>query len=212
MDAISLEQSKSLTQYNPPTDLLLSKTDPVVFASRIGEGMRAGVRSVIGACVLLFEADRLFDTDPRLLDQFFLALVDENVIPKRSARLGNVGKSKFSMLRKIGKHADLLLDDGIFRFLESGYSVLYHVILLYEALPGDHQYRLARLHALAGQRIPRNCNFSSKHQGISGRCRTRADFRVGRTLRKALGFNAASVLDDSSLGHWIAVVRECFLD
>jgi hypothetical protein len=36
-------------------------------------------------------------------------------------------------------------------------------------------------------------------------------YREG-TLRKSLGFNAASVLDDSSLGHWIAVVRECFLD
>ena len=33
-----------------------------------------------------------------------------------------------------------------------------------------------------------------------------------RRLRKSLGFNAASVLDDSSLGPWIAVVRECFLD
>jgi hypothetical protein len=134
-----------LIHYNPANEVLLGKIDPIVFARSVGEGMRAGVRSVIEACVHLRDGDRLFEADPSLHDQFVRALVDENVIPKRSARLGNVAKSKFSMLRKIGECANFLLDDEIFRFLEPGYSILYHVIRLHEDLPGDHQERTARL-------------------------------------------------------------------
>jgi hypothetical protein len=145
MDAMPFQQSNSLTRYNPTPDILLGKSDPVIFARSVGEGMRSGVRSVIKACVQLRDAVKLFEGDPSLLDQFRRALVDENVIPKRSARLGNVENSKLSMLRTIGERANLLLDDQVFRFLEPGYSVLYHVVRLYDDLPGDHQQRTSRL-------------------------------------------------------------------
>ena len=145
MDAVTFDQSKSLRLYNPTPGILLGKSDPAVFARSVGEGMRSGVRSVIKACVQLRDAVKLFEADSSLLDQFRRALVDENVIPRRSARLGNVENSKLSMLRTIGERANLLLDDKIFRFLEPGYSVLYHVVRLYDDLTGDHQQRMSRL-------------------------------------------------------------------
>jgi hypothetical protein len=126
------------------SELLPGKTDPTVLAQRVAEGIRAGVRSVIEACLLLVEALRLLETDSLLLDQFRLALVGENVIPRRSARLG-FEKSHLSMLRKIGEFAFLLLDDAIFRYLEPGRSILYYVIRLYEELSGSHRDRIARL-------------------------------------------------------------------
>jgi hypothetical protein len=124
--------------------VLPGKTDPTVLARQVAEGMRAGVRSVIEACVLLFQAFQIFEADPKLLEYFCAALVSENVIPRRSARLG-FEKSHLSMLRKIGEFAFLLLDDAIFRYLEPGRSILYYVIRLYEELSGSHLDRIARL-------------------------------------------------------------------
>jgi hypothetical protein len=49
------------------------------------------------------------------------------------------------MLRKIGAHADLLLDAQIFKYLPPGRSILFYVIRLYEVLSGDHDNRIARL-------------------------------------------------------------------
>jgi hypothetical protein len=106
--------------------------------------MRAGTFSVIEACVLLVDGVRRFEADHELAENFLKALARENVIPKRSARLG-IEKSKLSMLRKIGLHADLLLDARIFKYLPPGRSILFYVIRLYEVLSGDHQSRMERL-------------------------------------------------------------------
>jgi hypothetical protein len=125
--------------------LLPGKTDPLTLASRIAERIHSGVRSMIEACILVNEGVKFFEADRDMLDQFRWALVNAHVIPSRSARLGDVDKSKLSMLRKIGEYADLLLEEKLFKFLEPGRSILYHVIRLYELLLGDHQCRLARL-------------------------------------------------------------------
>jgi hypothetical protein len=66
-------------------DALPGKTDPTVLARQIAERRRTGVRSVIEACVLLFQAFKFFEADSSLLAQFRAALVGENVIPRRSA-------------------------------------------------------------------------------------------------------------------------------
>jgi hypothetical protein len=142
MLGLALNQTKSVVIHR---DFLPSNTDPSDVAARVGSGMRSGVRSVIEACVTLVDGVRIFEADPGALEKFRQALADQNVLPRRSARLGNVEKGKFSMLKKIGENAGLLLDDQIFGFLEAGYSVLYHVVRLYEELPGDHQARLAEL-------------------------------------------------------------------
>ena len=125
--------------------ILPSNTDPLTLASRVAERIHLGVRSMIEACILINEGVKYFEADREMLDQFRKALVNAHVIPSRSARLGDVDKSKLSMLRKIGEYADLLLEEKLFKFLEPGRSILYHVIRLHELLLGDHQDRIARL-------------------------------------------------------------------
>ncbi|MHC6157819.1 hypothetical protein ACVSQB_39435 [Bradyrhizobium elkanii] len=124
---------------------LPSKRDPAALAAEVAEGMLSGAGNVISACVKLNEGERSFAGDPDLTSQFIDALVRENVIPRRSARLGEFDRSKLAMLRKIGEQSSLLLDTEISKYLQPGYSVLYHTIRLYEELPGDHDQRLAKL-------------------------------------------------------------------
>jgi hypothetical protein len=128
-----------------PQRILPSNTDPLILASRVAERIHLGVRSMIDACILINEGVKYFEADREMLDQFRKALVNAHVIPSRSARLGDVDKSKLSMLRKIGEYADLLLEEKLFKFLEPGRSILYHVIRLHELLLGNHQDRIARL-------------------------------------------------------------------
>jgi hypothetical protein len=127
-----------------PSDLP-SNTNPSVLALEIAKGMHAGARAVIQACVLLNKGSVLYDGDLQRREQFRNALVGERVIARKSARLGGVEKSMLSMLGEIGKHADLLLDERIFKFLEPGRSVLHYVTRLYKVVPGDHDDRVARL-------------------------------------------------------------------
>jgi hypothetical protein len=125
--------------------VLPSKSDPSAIALEVAEGIRSGARSLIGACTLLVDALHRFSSDADLKSAFLAALIRENVIPRRSTRLGDVDNSKLSMLRKIGEQAHLLLSVELSKYLEPGYSVLYHIIRLYEALAGDHEVRIKRL-------------------------------------------------------------------
>lgn len=125
--------------------LLPSKRAPAERAAEIAEDMFSGAGNVISACVKLNEAESSFAGDPGLTSQFIEALVRKNVIPRRSARLGEFDRSKLAMLRKIGEQSSLLLDTEVSKYLQPGYSVLYHTIRLYEELPGDHHQRLAKL-------------------------------------------------------------------
>jgi hypothetical protein len=137
-------KARSADRGDARTDFLPSKTDPTVLARQVAVGMRAGARSVIEACIVVFQALRQFEPGSNLRDQFRMALVSENVIPRRSARLG-IDDSKLSMLKKIGEYAHVLLDDEIIRYLEPGRSVLFHVIRLFEELPGNHADRTAHM-------------------------------------------------------------------
>ncbi|WP_157787870.1 hypothetical protein [Bradyrhizobium elkanii] len=152
MNQIGPFKPESLVQVEAPIDLaggepefLPSKRDPVAWAAEVAEGMLSGAASVIAACVKLTEAERNFAGDPDLTSRFIDALVRKNVIPRRSTRLGEFDRSKLAMLRKIGEQSSLLLQTEISRYLQPGYSVLYHILRLYEELPGDHEKRLRRL-------------------------------------------------------------------
>ncbi len=125
----------------------LSKTpDPSALAAEISAGIRTGARSLIEACARLNVALDGFAADPAAKDKFISELVRHHVLPRRSTRLGAFEKSKLAILRQIGQHAWLLLATDVAKYLQPGYSVLYYIVLLYKALPGDSdQERLSRL-------------------------------------------------------------------
>jgi hypothetical protein len=125
-------------------EVSLGETDPTALGAWVVRGLRSSVRAVIDACVVVAETVRRFEGDRDSLDEFLAVLADGNVIPRRQARLGSKS-SKLSKLRKIGSYAELLCRDEIIKHLEPGYTVNYHVTLLYEALPGDEQARMKRL-------------------------------------------------------------------
>jgi hypothetical protein len=101
---------------------------------------------MIDACVLLHDGMLGCDGDAALKDTFLVELAAKNVIPKRSSRTGEgFEKSKLSMLRKIGANADLLLDERLFKYLEPGRSILFHLVRLYEELQGGHEQRVDEL-------------------------------------------------------------------
>jgi hypothetical protein len=129
-----------------PLPFLPGKTDYRVLASKIAQGIRSGARSMIDACVLLHDGMLGCDGDAALKDTFLVELAAKNVIPKRSSRTGEgFEKSKLSMLRKIGANADLLLDERLFKYLEPGRSILFHLVRLYEELQGGHEQRVDEL-------------------------------------------------------------------
>jgi hypothetical protein len=143
---IAILSPSSSLEAREPLRFLPGKIDYSVLALEIARGIRAGARSMIDACVLLQQGISVCEDDADLKDTFLRALASENVIPKRSSRTGEgFEKSKLSMLRKIGAHADLLLDQRLFKFLEPGRSILFHVVRLYEELQGDHEQRVTEL-------------------------------------------------------------------
>ena len=124
--------------------VLPGETSPIALGDMVVTGLRSSVRRVIQACVLVAETVRAFEGDRESLDQFLDVLACSNVIPRKQARLGSKS-SKLSKLRKIGDYAELLCRDEIIEHLEPGYTVNYHVTLLYDALPGDQETRVRRL-------------------------------------------------------------------
>jgi len=124
--------------------VLPGETSPIALGDLVVNGLRSSVRAVIQACVLVAETVRRFDGDRESLDEFLAVLACGNVIPRKQARLGSKS-SKLSKLRKIGDYAELLCRDEIMEHLEPGYTINYHVTLLYDALPGDQDARVKRL-------------------------------------------------------------------
>ena len=131
---------------HPPTPpgVLPGETSPIALGDLVVTGLRSSVPAVIQACVLVAETVRRFEGDRESLDQFLDVLACSNVIPRKQARLGSKS-SKLSKLRKIGDYAELLCRDEIIEHLEPGYTINYHVTLLYDALPGDKDARVRRL-------------------------------------------------------------------
>jgi hypothetical protein len=125
-------------------EVLPGETNPIALGDLVVSGLRSSVRAVIGACVLVSETVRRFEGNDDSFNAFLDVLVDGNVIPRKQARLGRKS-SKLSKLRKIGDYAELLRRDEVIEHLEPGYTVNYHVTLLYEALPGDEKARVKRL-------------------------------------------------------------------
>jgi hypothetical protein len=118
----------------------------------IAKLVHGGARAEIKAYRLLVEGRRLYKDDPEQLEVFHQGLVNENLIPRRSARLGpdaslRIEKSQLSMMCTVGENDHLLLDSRIFKHLRPGRSLLYHVVRLHNELPGHFEERTDELAA-----------------------------------------------------------------
>jgi hypothetical protein len=125
-------------------ELLLSKSDAAVEAALVVSGFRAGVQSVIDACVRTSETIARFRDDPSAVDDFLSVLVDGNLISRSEARLG-LASPKLSKFRTIGHNTEMLSREQVFRYLPPGYTVIYQVTVLYNVLAGDELDRFDRL-------------------------------------------------------------------
>jgi hypothetical protein len=130
--------------------VLPGKTDPYSLVTVIAKLVRSGVQAEIKGYRLLAGGRRLYKDDPEQLEVFHQGLVDENLIPRRSARLGpdtslRIEKSQLSMMCTVGENDHLLLDNRIFKYLRPGRSLLYHVVRLHRELPGEFEERTERL-------------------------------------------------------------------
>jgi hypothetical protein len=123
---------------------LPGKSEAAVEGALVVSGFRSGVRAVIDACVRTAETIRRFRDDSSAIDDFMAVLVDGNIISRSEARLG-LASSKLSKFRTIGDHAELLCRDEILDHLEPGYTLIYQVVVLYNALEGDAEARFRGL-------------------------------------------------------------------
>lgn len=119
--------------------------EAVSLAQQVAAHALGGAKAMIAGCVLVAKALDRFPQGSAARKAFIDALVHQNVIPRRSSRIGEFDLSKLSMLRKIGENAALLLSEDLIAHLQPGYSVLYHMVRYYEVLDGDHASRIARL-------------------------------------------------------------------
>ena len=79
--------------------------------------------------------------------RFLAVLVAGRVLPQAEALLGFSGSPKISKFRAIGAHATILLRPDVLPLLANadGYSVVYAVVVVYAALPGDEEAKVAEL-------------------------------------------------------------------
>lgn len=124
--------------------LLPGKSIAAEEGALVVSGFRAGVQSVIGACVRTWETITRFRDDPSAIDDFLSPLVEGNIISRSEARLG-LASPKLSKFRAIGLNAELLRHEQVFQYLPPGYTVIYQVTVLYGVMDGDEAHRFDQL-------------------------------------------------------------------
>ena len=130
--------------YQAKVQLLPGKTEAYAEGDFVVRGFRAGTHAVIEACARTAAAVERFGDDDAAVDDFLSALVGGNLISRSEARLGR-SSPKLTKFRKIGANAELLGHGAVFRFLMPGYTVAYHVTVLYDVLDGDEACRFEQL-------------------------------------------------------------------
>jgi hypothetical protein len=126
------------------SEFLPGKTVAAEEGALVVSGFRAGVQSVIGACVRTSETITRFRDDPSAIDDFLGALVEGNIISRSEARLG-LASPKLSKFKAIGENAEVLCREQVFRYLPPGYTTVYHATVLYGLLDGDEAHRFDQL-------------------------------------------------------------------
>jgi hypothetical protein len=125
----------------------LDVVDPAREAELVVADLGASTEALIGACVRVRDAVERFRGDREREDAFLGGLVGGRVLPQAEAMLGFSGSPKLCKFRSIGDHATILLRPKLLSLLTNadGYSVIYGVVLVFEAIPGDEEAKVAEL-------------------------------------------------------------------
>jgi hypothetical protein len=115
----------------------LAATDPEAAADRVTEHWINSPKSLILACAYLLAALNAFANRPKKFDAFLMRLVARRVLSENDILARLKVNGKLAMLRKIGQHADTLLQASLLCFLPGHYSIIYQICLLIEEVGSD---------------------------------------------------------------------------
>jgi hypothetical protein len=115
----------------------LVATDPEAAADRVAEHWINAPKSLIFACVYLVAALNTFTNSPEKLNVFLTRLVVGRVLSENDILARWKVNGKLAMLRKIGRHADTLLQPSFLCLLPAHYSIIYQICLLIEEIGAD---------------------------------------------------------------------------
>jgi hypothetical protein len=108
-------------------------TDAEAAADRMAEHWTIAARSLILACALLVRFLNSFADVREKLETFLSRLVARRVLSENDVLARLKANGKLSMLQKIGRHADTLLQPSFLPYLPAHYSLIYQICLTIEA-------------------------------------------------------------------------------
>jgi hypothetical protein len=108
-------------------------TDAEAAADRVAEHWTNAARSLILACALLVGSLNSFADVREKLETFLSRLVARRVLSENDVLARLKANGKLSMLQKIGRHADTLLQPSFLPYLPAHYSLIYQICLTIEA-------------------------------------------------------------------------------
>jgi hypothetical protein len=121
-----------------PETFELPVDDPNALADLVIDSWRQASEAIILASAYLATALEALREKDEYLDRFLKRLVAGRVLSENDALARLKAHGKLSMLRKIGQHANTLLEPSILRLLPPSYSIVYQFCLLVEDVGVDH--------------------------------------------------------------------------
>ncbi len=121
-------------------------TDAKAAADRVAEYWTNAARSLILACALLVRFLNSFADVREKLETFLSRLVARRVLSENDVLARLKANGKLSMLKKIGEHADTLLQPSFLPYLPAHYSLMYQICLTIEAGGSDRTQRELAAH------------------------------------------------------------------
>jgi hypothetical protein len=111
------------------------ETNPSIIANVVLDHRASSVREDVKSHVAFSTGVNALLDDKEALDKLLAILLDRKILSTDDVRVGlSAPESYLSMLNKISKYRDVLLDERILRYVSPGYSVLYQLACLYEDL------------------------------------------------------------------------------
>lgn len=131
-------------------------SNPASFAKRFVAHRAASIEEEVSSTVVLSEGLTAFATDETLMKEFLLELARAKILTAAEVAEGVTAKtssSTVSRLKKIKQNAKIILHPKILPYVQPGYSVLYQMALLYDAIEDirgieDADAAISKLHEL----------------------------------------------------------------